>query len=104
MDDAPKPDEVFEEPANLKFLRMLVTILTGTMIAGLLIIIALVVIRYSDQRAPLPEAITLPDGTTATAFTQGSDWYAVVTADDRILIFDRANGKLVNTIEVRPAP
>ena len=83
---------------------MLVTILTGTMIAGLLIIIALVVIRYSDRRAPLPEAITLPDGATATAFTKGSDWYAVVTGDDHILIFDRATGKLINTLAIRTAP
>ncbi|TCS67305.1 hypothetical protein EDD52_101400 [Primorskyibacter sedentarius] len=104
MDDAPKPVEVFEEPANLKFLRMLVTILTGTMIAGLIIIIALVVIRYSDRTAPLPDTITLPDGATATAFTQGPDWYAVVTADDRILIFDRATGKLINTVGIRPTP
>ncbi|MBS9717870.1 DUF6476 family protein [Pseudohalocynthiibacter aestuariivivens] len=103
MDDAPTPEEL---PANLKFLRLLVTVLTGTMIAGLVIIIALFVIRFSEkpvaQSAPLPEAITLPDGTTATAFTQGRDWYAVVTASDEILIFDRTSGTLRQTIRIEP--
>ena len=36
----------------------------------------------------------LPDGARAVAFTQGSDWFAVVTADDRILVFDRLTGRL----------
>ena len=95
------PPEI-PEPANLKFLRVLVTILTASMIAGVLVIIALIVIRYNDQRAPLPETIELPDGTTATAFTQGPDWYAVVTAGDEILIFDRATGTLRQTLKIAP--
>jgi hypothetical protein len=54
------------------------------------------------QRAPaLPDSITLPDGTRATAFTQGSDWYAVVTAQDQILIFDRATGALRQTVTLQ---
>ena len=76
------------------------------MIAGLVIIIALFVIRFSEEPAtyvaPLPEAITLPDGTTATAFTQGRDWYAVVTESDEILIFDRTSGTLRQTIRIEP--
>lgn len=79
---------------------MLVTILTAVMIAGLLAIVAMIVISYRTARAPLPEAITLPDGTTATAYTQGSDWYAVVTANDEILIFDRASGNLRQTLRI----
>lgn len=84
-----------QEPANLRFLRRLVTVLTAVMIGGLLVIIGLLVIRFSGdggRSLPLPDHITLPDGTQATAFTVGGDWYAVVTADDRILIFDRASG------------
>ncbi|MGO4915744.1 DUF6476 family protein [Pseudogemmobacter sp. W21_MBD1_M6] len=101
MDDAPIP---VEEPANLKFLRRLVTILTGTMIAGLVIIIGLIVIRFSDDRktsAPaLPDSIALPDGSVPHAFTQGGDWYAVVTASDQILIYDRKTGALRQTIQI----
>jgi hypothetical protein len=94
MTDDPQP----QEPANLKFLRLLVTILTGTMIAGLLVIIGLFVIRFSDRGPAMPDAITLPDGTKATAFTQGDSWYAVVTKDNQILIFDRNTGKLTQTV------
>lgn len=91
------------EPANLRLLRRLVTVLTATMIAGFLILIALLVIRLpditgGDSALPLPDTIALPDGAQAAAFTQGADWYAIVTTDDRILIYDRASGALRQTI------
>lgn len=79
------------------------TVLTGVMIGGTVLILALIWARYSNTRAPLPEVITLPDGTNATAFTQGPDWYAVVTADDQILIFDRATGRLRQTLTIAPS-
>jgi len=102
MDNTP---EQGGEPANLRFLRVLVTILTASMIAGLVTIIALIVIRVPKvmQSVPLPEAITLPDGAKASSFTQGPDWYAVVTRDDRILIFNRDDGKLRQEITIRKA-
>ena len=104
MSQTPDPDEQLPEPTNLRFLRLLVTVLTGVMIAGLLAILAMIVIQYRTTRVPLPEIITLPDGTTATAYTQGSDWYAVVTADDEILIFDRASGEIRQRIKVESRP
>ncbi len=70
------------------------------MIFGLLVVIALLVIRFSSTAPVLPDAIALPDGQKAQAFTQGADWYAVVTQDDQILIFDRMTGALRQTIEV----
>ncbi len=90
------------EPANLRFLRRLVTVLTAVMICGLLVIIGLFVTRLSAPVAalPLPEEITLPDGVTARAFTQGTDWYAIVTSQDEILIYDRATGTLRQTVKV----
>ncbi|MEC7258164.1 MAG: DUF6476 family protein [Pseudomonadota bacterium] len=94
LDDAP-------EPANLRFLRRLVTVLTAVMIGGLVLITALLVIRFSTQRQVIPETIALPDGITAEAFTMTPDWYAVVTDQGRqILIFNRADGKLTQTIDV----
>ena len=94
LDDAP-------EPANLRFLRRLVTVLTAVMIGGLVLITALLVIRFSTERQVIPETITLPDGITAEAFTMTPDWYAVVTDQGRqILIFNRADGKLTQTIDV----
>jgi hypothetical protein len=94
------------EPANLRFLRILVTILTASMIAGLVTIIVLIVIRVPNviqavkESVPLPDAISLPDGTTATAFTQAHDWYAVVTNDNQILIFNQTDGSLRQTIKI----
>ncbi|MEL6463447.1 MAG: DUF6476 family protein [Pseudomonadota bacterium] len=89
-----------ELPANLAFLRRLVTVLTIIMIAGVVTVVALLVIRLNADPAPLPlpTQITLPDGTTATAFTVGSDWYGVVTEDDRILIYDQVTGTLRQTV------
>lgn len=98
MDNA--PEDKIEEPANLRFLRRLVTVLTVTMIAGVILITTLIVIRYNDSAAPLPGTITLPDGATATAFTQARNWYAVVTEQDEILIFSRDSGALLRRIAV----
>ncbi len=102
FDDMDDPDETPVEPANLRFLRRLVTVLTSVMIGGLLLIIGLVVIRFNDAPPDLPDVITLPGGATATAFTRGADWYAVVTDADEILIFDRVTGQLRQTILVIP--
>ena len=94
LDDAP-------EPANLRFLRRLVTVLTAVMIGGLVLIVALLVIRFSTQRQVVPDTISLPGGITAEAFTMTPDWYAVVTDQGRrILIFNRADGKMIQTIDV----
>ena len=70
------------------------------MIGGVVTVVSLLVIRLNAAPAalPLPEQITLPDGAVATAFTVGSDWYAVVTQTDEILIFDQATGTLRQTI------
>jgi len=73
------------------------------MIVGLVTIVALLVIRFSAEQDVLqvPDSITLPDGAVATAFTQGSDWYAIVTADNVILIYDRKTGMLLQQVDVK---
>lgn len=72
------------------------------MILGLLTIVVLLVIRLGVQRpVALPDTITLPDGTSAAAFTRGRDWYAVVTDDDEILIYS-ATGDLHQRIRINP--
>ncbi len=90
------------EVKNLRFLRILVTTLTATMILGLLTIVALLVIRFTGETATLsvPDEITLPDGTTATAFTRGGGWYAIVTSDNQILIYDANTNALRQTVKV----
>ncbi len=85
----------------VRYLRTLVTVLTGVMILGFLVIVALFVTKFSGASGPaLPDEITLPDGTTPTAFTRANGWYAVVTDADTILIFDEATGELRQTIQI----
>ncbi len=76
------------------------------MIVGLVVMIALVVIRLNagPPDIALPDYIELPDGTRATAFTQAPTWFAVVTDDDQILIFNRDSGELTQTISVTSRP
>ncbi len=88
---------------TLRYLKVLVTVLTVTMILGFLTIVALFVMRFAEMnRVELPDAITLPDGTTATAFTQGEGWFAVVTQGDEILIYSRVTGNLRQRIAIEP--
>lgn len=70
------------------------------MIGGVLVIIALLVIRLSADDVPLPTEIALPPGITAEAVTFGSDWIAIVSQEDSILIFDRSSGELRQTIQI----
>jgi len=85
----------------VRYLRLLVTILTATMVIGFIVIVVLFVTKFSDAFGPkLPDVITLPDGSEPMAFTQGSDWYAVVTQDDAVLIYDRETGILKQTLQI----
>jgi Family of unknown function (DUF6476) len=90
-------------PPALRFLKGLVIVLMVVMIVGVITIVALLVTRMSSNPMPLPETISLPDGTKAQAVTAGDGWYAVVTTDNRILIFDRLTGNLRQNIAIAPA-
>ncbi|GLQ34663.1 hypothetical protein GCM10007939_09460 [Amylibacter marinus] len=91
------------EPANLRFLRRLVTLLLIVMILGFITLIALFVMRFSaeTERKPLT-SITLPAGVTASAYTRGGDWYAIVTADNQILIYNQSDQSLRQSIQIEP--
>ena len=103
-------DEEFPEPPRLRRLRRLVTLLTATLIVGVITIVGLLVIRLTAVRptAELPAAITLPAGERAGAVTFGSDWLAVVTVDgegrERIRVLDRSTGRERAMAEIAPAP
>lgn len=94
MDDIP-------EPANLRFLRILVTVLTVVMIVGLLTVVALLVTRLRAEPTTVtaPPELALPEGARPIAVTQGPGWWAVVTEDSRILVFDQA-GKLTDEVVI----
>lgn len=81
------------------------TTLTVIMVGGVLVVIALLVIRLSQDTSAsslpaLPEGITLPAGEVAQAVTFGAGWVAVVTADNQILIFDATTGALKQSLQI----
>ena len=105
-----------EEPKQLRNLRLLVNLLTITMILGMVVIVVIIVMRFGsvftvtedDLTASFtdPERIVLPEGETALGYTKTDDWYAVVTTDaggqQRIRIFAE-NGAEMQVIDVIPA-
>ena len=92
--------EDFELPPGLRFLRQLVTVLTVVMIVGVVLIAVLLVIRLNQPALVIPDQVTLPAGTVAVSYTQTQDWFAVVTDENKILIFD-LNGQLTQEVDVK---
>jgi hypothetical protein len=92
------------EPASLRFLRLLVTVLTAVMIVGMVVLVALFLTRFptsdSSTLPALPDRIALPEGAQAQAVTTGPGWLGVVTTDGRILFFDAASGALRDEVQV----
>jgi hypothetical protein len=88
------------DPTLVRYLRRLVSILSITMIAGILVIMGLLVSRYMQEKPHLPDRITLPEGKRAIAYTEGRGWFAVVTEDNEILIFDGTTADLRKTIRI----
>jgi Family of unknown function (DUF6476) len=109
-DMAPAPQDPATLPPELRFLKWLVTALAGTMIIGLITIVALFVTRLPKAppaRAALPESLQMPDGLSAEAITMGRGWVGVVASGvdgEEFLIFDAASGALRQRIPVQPAP
>jgi Flp pilus assembly protein protease CpaA len=99
--DAPDP----ALPPSLRFLKWLVILLTLTMIGGVITVVGLLVTRmpqaFSAPAPALPEGFSLPEGAEAEAVTFGTGWIAVVTTDDRILIFGR-DGELRQEVVITP--
>lgn len=106
--DEPSLSEADER--TLRFLRLLVLVLTATMIVGMVVLVVLFLTRFpkagpastTNAGFVLPDTLELPEGATVQAVTQGRDWWAVVTGDDRILIFDAETGALRQTLAIAP--
>ncbi len=76
---------------ELRLLRWLVTGLALVMGLGMIAIVALLWIRFSQPVLPgLPDAITLPEGAQAQAVTFARDWTVVVTHAGEVLLYDRS--------------
>lgn len=82
----------------------MVMVLTITITVGFIIIVVLFILKFGSigkvDRVQLPERIILPSGTVPEAFTVGRSWYAVITEDDEILIFDKTTDEILKTIAI----
>ncbi|MEO0938527.1 MAG: DUF6476 family protein [Pseudomonadota bacterium] len=83
-----------ETSHNLTFLRRLVTVLTATMILGVLLIVTLLVIRLNTAPAPLslPEGLSLPDGSAPEAITLTQTRILLIDDAGTVHIHDRSTG------------
>ncbi len=94
-------------PPSLRLLKWLVILLTLTMIGGVITVVALIVTRmpqaFTASAPRVPENLQLPAGAEAAAITFGTGWTAVVTTDDRILVFGE-NGLLRQEVPISPEP
>jgi Flp pilus assembly protein protease CpaA len=101
------PDPVL--PPSLRLLKWLVIVLTLTMIGGVITVVGLIVTRmpqaFSAGAPMLPEDLILPAGAKPAAVTFGAGWVAVVTTDDRLLVFG-PDGTLRQEVAIatEPAP
>jgi Flp pilus assembly protein protease CpaA len=97
----PEDDETL--PPSLRWLKVLVTTLTLSLIGGVLTVVWLLVTRLPLPGAhpTAPPALQMPAGATAAAVTMGTGWVAVVTTDNRILIFG-PDGQFWQEIAVKP--
>ena len=74
------------------------------MIVGVITVVGLLVTRMPNGNLPRPQVpadLAMPAGTTPAAVTFGTGWTAVVTTDNRILIFD-AKGALTQEVAITP--
>lgn len=74
-----------------------------TMIVGVITVVGLLVTRMpgASTEPLMPSEIKLENGAKAVAVTTHADWIAVVTEDNRILIFNH-DGSLRQEVAVQP--
>ena len=89
------------EPANLRFLRRLVTTLTATMIVGLIAIFAVLVIRLQSPVAIFPEITALPQGTEVLSVTRTANELIVVDQNRKIYLLS-LDGKNLQHFQALP--
>jgi|TARA_B110000261_G_C13068675_1_gene351261 hypothetical protein len=89
------------EPANLQFLRRLVTTLTATMIIGLIAIFTVLVIRLQASSAMFPEIIALPPETEVLSISRTPTELIVIDQYRKIYMISLDGTKLLHEYELK---
>ncbi|WP_416916579.1 MAG: DUF6476 family protein [Roseicyclus sp.] len=90
-------------PPQLRWLKRLVTVLTVTMIGGVLAISAVLVIRLNAESAPVviaPGDFVLPDGVGLVGISVIEGRVVVVGDDGMIRVFDSESREMIREIPV----
>jgi hypothetical protein len=99
---------------NLRFLKILVAVMGGMLIAGVAILVVAITARLSHRPPPSPSAavtappITLPHGASIERMSVGSDRIVLeILLADRsaeLVVIDLATGHLVGIFPLQEAP
>ena len=89
------------EPTNLQFLRKLVTILTATMILGMVAIFTLLVIRLQPTSNIFPNVVALPETTNILSISRTPNELIVTTNDKFIYILSIDGTKILQTLKMK---
>ena len=65
---------------------------------GFIIIISLFVLNFQKSHSPIPVTLELQNGVKPLAYTQTKDWYAIVTDEYEILIYDNSGNRIQKII------
>ncbi len=99
-DDSPENEPL---PPQLRFLRVLVTILTGVMILGVVTVILLLVIRLSDNRGPVlvhPDVFEFPLGVETVGYSVINGYTVLVGDDGVIRVYASDTRELVEELDL----
>ena len=55
----------------------------------------------NDFSINIPKEIILPDNKVAKAFTISTDWYAIVTENNEILIYDSNTNNIQQVVKIK---
>jgi hypothetical protein len=89
------------EPANLRFLRRLVTTLTATMILGLITIFAVLVIRLQTTSPMFPEITALPADTDVISISRTTKELIVIDQARKIYVLSLDGKTIVQEFELK---
>jgi hypothetical protein len=101
MTDQSKVIADLAEPANLRFLRRLVTTLTATMILGLLAIFTVLVIRLQPTNEVFPEILALPKKIEVLSISRTSSEVIVISQNKIIYVLSVDGKKLLQTFQIK---
>jgi hypothetical protein len=102
MKDAPEDEDGAALPRDLRFLKVLVTVLTVAMIGGVITISALLVIRLNAGGAVVvdPGQFTVPAGVNVLGFSV-VDGRTVIVGDDGVIrVYDSDSREILREIDL----